>query len=260
MKKLLITIFATCSISLFAQITEITGLWEPYEMNYIYHVYTNSDTPTEFQDGWYDNSDADSTYFHPDGIGKFEGYSVVWHTEDDTLFLNDTLYTFEFEEDTLTITAYDMDIFTGLYESNIDSLMYYEALDEAFFEGIEISSITEVDLYTQYSFIFVSELSSANKDNFLPKGFVLNQNYPNPFNPVTILSYTLPENSFVNVHVFDMVGRTIKILVSEMQTAGNKVLRWNATDAAGSPVSAGIYLYAIQAGEFRQTRKMVLLK
>ena len=260
MKKLLITIFATCSISLFAQITEITGLWEPYEMNYIYHVYTNSDTPTEFQDGWYDNSDADSTYFHPDGIGKFEGYSVVWHTAGDTLFLNDTLYTFEFEEDTLTITAYDMDIFTGLYESNIDSLMYYEALDEAFFEGIEISSITEVDLYTQYSFIFVSELSSANKDNFLPKGFVLNQNYPNPFNPVTILSYTLPENSFVNVHVFDMVGRTIKILVSEMQTAGNKVLRWNATDAAGSPVSAGIYLYAIQAGEFRQTRKMVLLK
>ena len=260
MKKLLITIFATCSISLFAQITEITGLWEPYEMNYIYHVYTDSDTPTEFQDGWYDNSDADSTYFHPDGIGKFEGYSVVWHTEGDTLFLNDTLYTFEFEEDTLTITAYDMDIFTGLYESNIDSLMYYEALDEAFFEGIEISSITEVDLYTQYSFIFVSELSSANKDNFLPKGFVLNQNYPNPFNPVTILSYTLPENSFVNVHVFDMVGRTIKILVSEMQTAGNKVLRWNATDAAGSPVSAGIYLYMIQAGEFRQTKKMVLLK
>ena len=260
MKKLLITIFATCSIPLSAQITEISGLWEPYEMNYIYHVYTNSDIPTEFQDGWYDNSDADSTYFHPDGSGMFEGYSVVWYTESDTLFLNDTLYTFEFEEDTLTITAYDMDIFTGLYESNIDSLMYYEALDEAFFEGIEISSITEVDLYTQYSFIFVNELSNGNKDIFLPKEFVLNQNYPNPFNPVTILSYTLPENSFVNVHVFDMLGRTVKILVSEMQTAGNKALRWNATDADGSPVSAGIYLYMIQAGDFRQTKKMVLLK
>ena len=153
-----------------------------------------------------------------------------------------------------------MDIFTGLYESNIDSLMYYEALDEAFFEGIEISSITEVDLYTQYSFIFVSELSNANKDILLPKEFILNQNYPNPFNPATTLSYTLPENSFVNVHVFDMLGRTVKILVREMQTAGTKVLRWNATDAAGSPVSAGIYLYMIQAGEFRQTKKMVLLK
>ena len=206
MKKLLITIFATFSIPLSAQITEISGLWEPYEMNYIYHVYTNSDIPTEFQDGWYDNSDADSTYFHPDGSGMFEGYSVVWYTESDTLFLNDTLYTFEFEEDTLTITAYDMDIFTGLYESNIDSLMYYEALDEAFFEGIEISSITEVDLYTQYSFIFNSELSNANKDILLPKEFILNQNYPNPFNPATTLSYTLPENSFVNVHVFDMLG------------------------------------------------------
>ena len=260
MKKLLITIFATCSIPLSAQITEISGLWEPYEMNYIYHVYTDSDIPTEFQDGWYDNSDADSTYFHPDSSGMFEGYSVVWHTEGDTLFLNDTLYTFEFEEDTLTITAYDMDIFTGLYENNIDSLMYYEALDEAFFEGIEISSITEVDLYTQYSFIFVSELSNANKDILLPKEFILNQNYPNPFNPATTLSYTLPENSFVNVHVFDMLGRTVKTLVSEMQTAGNKVLRWNATDAAGSPVSAGIYLYMIQAGDFRQTKKMVLLK
>ena len=260
MKKLLITIFATCSIPLSAQITEISGLWEPYEMNYIYHVYTNSDIPTEFQDGWYDNSDADSTYFHPDGSGMFEGYSVVWYTESDTLFLNDTLYTFEFEEDTLTITAYDMDIFTGLYESNIDSLMYYEALDEAFFEGIEISSITEVDLFTQYSFIFVSELSNTNKDILLPKEFILNQNYPNPFNPSTTLSYSLPENSFVNVHVFDMVGRTIKILVSEMQTAGNKVLRWNATDAAGSPVSAGIYLNMIQAGDFRQTKKMILLK
>ena len=260
MKKLLITIFATCSIPLSAQITEISGLWEPYEMNYIYHVYTNSDIPTEFQDGWYDNSDADSTYFHPDGSGMFEGYSVVWYTESDTLFLNETLYTFEFEEDTLTITAYDMDIFTGLYESNIDSLMYYEALDEAFFEGIEISSITEVDLYTQYSFIFVSELSNTNKDILLPKEFILNQNYPNPFNTATTLSYTLPENSFVNVHVFDMLGRTVKILVSEMQTAGNKVLRWNATDAAGSTVSAGIYLYMIHAGDFRQTKKMVLLK
>ena len=260
MKKLLITIFATCSIPLSAQITEISGLWEPYEMNYIYHVYTNSDIPTEFQDGWYDNSDADSTYFHPDGSGMFEGYSVVWYTESDTLFLNETLYTFEFEEDTLTITAYDMDIFTELYESNIDSLMYYEALDEAFFEGIEISSITEVDLYTQYSFIFVSELSNANKDILLPKEFILNQNYPNPFNPATTLSYTLPENSFVNVHVFDMLGRTVKTLVSEMQTAGNKVLRWNATDDAGSPLSAGMYLYTIQAGDFRQTKKMVLLK
>ena len=137
---------------------------------------------------------------------------------------------------------------------------YYEALDEAFFEGIEISSITEVDLYTQYSFIFVSELSNANKDILLPKEFILNQNYPNPFNPATTLSYTLPENSFVNVHVFDMLGRTVKILVSEMQTAGSRVLRWNATDAAGSTVSAGIYLYMIQAGDFRQTKKMVLLK
>ena len=57
-----------------------------------------------------------------------------------------------------------------------------------------------------------------------------------------------------------MMGRQVKTLINDQQTAGYRSLQWNATNDAGSSVSAGIYLYMIQAGDFRQTKKMVLLK
>ena len=84
--------------------------------------------------------------------------------------------------------------------------------------------------------------------------------YPNPFNPITTLRYDLPEDAMVNITIYDMMGRVIKTLMNDQQTAGYKSLKWKATNDTGSPVSAGIYLYMIQAGDFRQTKKMVLLK
>jgi hypothetical protein len=94
----------------------------------------------------------------------------------------------------------------------------------------------------------------------IPITYVLRQNYPNPFNPVTTLSYDLPEDAMVNITIYDMVGRIVNNLVRSQQTAGYKSIQWNATNNIGQPVSAGLYLYTIQAGEFRQTKKMVLLK
>ena len=94
----------------------------------------------------------------------------------------------------------------------------------------------------------------------IPVQFALNQNYPNPFNPVTTLRYELPENALVNITIYDMMGRVVSNLVSSTQNSGYKSVQWNATNNTGQPVSAGIYLYTIQAGEFRQTKKMVLLK
>ena len=94
----------------------------------------------------------------------------------------------------------------------------------------------------------------------LPSSFYLHNNYPNPFNPITTLRYDLPEDALVNITIYDMMGRVVKTMVNSQQNAGFKSVRWNATNDAGSPVSAGLYLYMIQAGEFRQTKKMVLLK
>jgi hypothetical protein len=90
--------------------------------------------------------------------------------------------------------------------------------------------------------------------------FTLSQNYPNPFNPVTAIHYDLPEDALVNITIYDMMGRIVKTMVNSRQNAGFKSIQWNATNNAGQPVSAGLYLYTIQAGAFRQTKKMVMLK
>ena len=97
-------------------------------------------------------------------------------------------------------------------------------------------------------------------DETLPITYNLHNAYPNPFNPVTTLRYDLPEDAIVNVTIYDMMGRHVNTIVSSQQSAGYKSIQWDAINSSGQPVSAGVYLYVIQAGDFRQTKKMVLLK
>ena len=94
----------------------------------------------------------------------------------------------------------------------------------------------------------------------IPEVFALHQNYPNPFNPITTQRYDLPEQATVNIIIYDMLGRQVRTLVNQTQDAGFKSVIWDAINDYGKPVSAGVYLYQIQAGEFVQTKKMVLLK
>jgi len=106
----------------------------------------------------------------------------------------------------------------------------------------------------------VVQVISAEPEPFTPEEFSLRQNYPNPFNPVTTLRYDIPENSHVTVTIYDMLGREVKTLINHTQDAGYRSIIWNATNDYDKPVSAGIYLYQIQAGEYISTKKMVLLK
>ena len=94
----------------------------------------------------------------------------------------------------------------------------------------------------------------------LPTTYNLFNAYPNPFNPVTTISYALSIDVMVNITVYDIMGRQVQTLINQNQDAGYKSVTWDATNDYCEPVSAGIYLYQIQAGEFRQTKKMVLLK
>ena len=101
----------------------------------------------------------------------------------------------------------------------------------------------------------------SNKDIVhLPMDYNLYQNFPNPFNPVTTLRYDIPENSHVTITIYDMLGRQVKTLINQTQNSGYRSVIWNATNDYGKPVSAGVYLYQIRAGNFIQTKKMVLLK
>ena len=101
---------------------------------------------------------------------------------------------------------------------------------------------------------------NVNEENLIPDVFALHQNYPNPFNPTTQIRYDLPEDALVSINIYDLMGRSIKSLVNSNQSAGYRSIQWNATNNLGEPVSAGMYIYMIQAGKFRQTKKMVLLK
>ena len=114
--------------------------------------------------------------------------------------------------------------------------------------------------FSGYSDPVLVSMLSAEDNGLVPASYVLNQNYPNPFNPTTQINYELPNNDFVSINIYDVMGHRIKSLVSANQDAGYKSIHWNATNDLGQPVSAGMYVYTIQAGEFRQTRKMVLLK
>ena len=108
--------------------------------------------------------------------------------------------------------------------------------------------------------VVIREQLDAKIETILPERFTLHQNYPNPFNPVTTLRYDLPKNSLVTIIIYDMMGREVKTLINQTQDAGYRLIIWDATNDYGKPVSAGIYLYQIQAGEFVQTKKIVLLK
>ena len=109
-------------------------------------------------------------------------------------------------------------------------------------------------------FILIRSLLSVNETLDIPKDFVLHHNYPNPFNPTTTIRYDLPKDSKVQIMIYDIMGRVVRILVNEKQNGGYKSIIWNGTNDFGQEVGMGMYFYRISAGGFVQIKKMVLLK
>lgn len=93
-----------------------------------------------------------------------------------------------------------------------------------------------------------------------PEKFELSQNYPNPFNPETKIRYQLPSASLVQIRIFDVLGREVKTLINQDVEAGYHIETWNALNNDGVRVSSGVYYYYIRAGEFKITKKMLLMK
>jgi len=89
----------------------------------------------------------------------------------------------------------------------------------------------------------------------LPTSFELRQNFPNPFNPTTAIRYQLPADSFVDLSIFNLLGQKVATLVTERQPAGDYNVEWDA-----SGLASGVYLYRLEAGEFVQTKKLILMR
>ncbi|HHS50816.1 MAG TPA: T9SS type A sorting domain-containing protein [candidate division Zixibacteria bacterium] len=94
----------------------------------------------------------------------------------------------------------------------------------------------------------------------LPNEFALHPNAPNPFNPATSIAFDLPADSDVRLEVFDLLGRHVRTLENDKLSAGRYSVVWDGRDSGGREVPTGIYLYRIEAGEFRTSRRMLLLK
>jgi len=93
-----------------------------------------------------------------------------------------------------------------------------------------------------------------------PNEFQLHQNYPNPFNPTTMISYALPEASPVRLIIYDMIGRTVAVLVDAIQNAGAYSQAWNGMDSQGRQAASGTYYYRLEAGAHKQTIRMTLIR
>jgi len=105
------------------------------------------------------------------------------------------------------------------------------------------------------------EVTDVEKgDLVLPSEFSLEQNYPNPFNPTTTISFSLPKQSEVNLVVYNLNGQIVKNLVTGQLNTGQHQILWNSTDNSGQSVPSGVYFYQISANNFRQIRRMTLMK
>lgn len=96
---------------------------------------------------------------------------------------------------------------------------------------------------------------SLVQENSLPQDFILYQNYPNPFNPTTKIGYQLPENTFVTLTIYDLLGRVVETLTNERMNAGVHNVNWNA-----ATFPTGVYVVKLTAGNVVASKKLMLLK
>jgi flagellar hook assembly protein FlgD len=101
---------------------------------------------------------------------------------------------------------------------------------------------------------------SPSDSSLLPLTFNLSQNYPNPFNGSTIIKYSLPRLSDVDISIYNILGQKVISLVAAMQPTGDYQINWHGIDWKGNPLASGIYFYCLKTDNYQSIKKMVLLK
>ncbi len=123
------------------------------------------------------------------------------------------------------------------------------------FKLFELALLNHIPSGRPLSRMDIDKKPLYNVKNEIPKSFKLQQNYPNPFNPTSTIKYEIPKNSFVKIVIYDLLGREVKTLVNEVKEPGYYTVLVDASNFA-----SGVYIYHIEAGDFVQSRKMVLIK
>ncbi len=137
------------------------------------------------------------------------------------------------------------------------SYEYYDNGASFFYDGSEWTP-AEVTLFIRLFGTVTGPVASAETN--IPREYALGQNYPNPFNPVTAFDFALPEAGHTVIRVYDVRGALVNTLVSGHRDAGRYHVQWNGRDAGGNPAASGVYLIRMEAGDFRESRKMLLVR
>ena len=179
----------------------------------------------------------------------------------DTITTNQV--TFSWEESDPMVLRYWLELDTTDQFNNyfMDSIVVGNSLE---YSGLEVNKnyYWRVRAYNAAGWsdfsevrIFNTFITSVSENDLLPNEFTLEQNYPNPFNPTTKINFAIPKLSFVNLKIYDILGKEISTLVNEERSAGFYNIEFNAVG-----LTSGIYFYVIRTGEYISTKKMLLLK
>ena len=224
-----------------------------------------NDAPMEFS--LLSPSDGTEVVVTPTSAGAGEAINVSWSTsedvEGDDVEYGFVLYSGPYSVSTELYNMYEL----TLTELSLPHTAAIGLLETAGYQHITCDWMvfaTDGQDTTYSSEVWTITIDARQvlsaDDSVVPEVFALHQNYPNPFNPTTTIKYDLPEAANVRVMIYDLMGRKIRSLVNERQDVGFRSVQWNAADDLGLQVSAGMYIFTIQAGDFRQVKKMILLK
>ena len=188
------------------------------------------------------NGGLDDTYINPDIVS--DNYAIEFSSQIDWVSVDPLSGTVPAgESETLAVLIDATNLENGSYEAQI-------AID---------SNDPELPHTTIPVLLYLQGVSVDN-DGLIPDSYSLEQNYPNPFNPTTTIRYGLPEASDVSLVIYDLKGRVVKSYSERGRPAGWVNYEWSGTNMGGEPVSTGVYLCRLEAGNFTKTIKMVYLK
>jgi hypothetical protein len=135
------------------------------------------------------------------------------------------------------------------------------AADALGYQADTLETNTTADGNTQLNFALRKSATRVDEQpGNLPEEFALHVNYPNPFNPATTIAYDAPAAAHVTLRIHNTLGQEVRTLIDAWQEAGTKSLQWDGRDNAGEILPSGVYFYSLQAGGFKATRKLAVVR
>ena len=189
-------------------------------------------------------------------------YSVGMYVVSSSVVKKDSIHLFYSNNNGSTFSSIPMTL-TTVVDSATNSGKYIAVIPQSstvskfYVQAVDATNVHRTSPYKAPAELFDVKTGTTNvkPENPIPTSFALHQNYPNPFNPTTVISYQLSAASNVRLTVYDVLGREIATLISGAQSFGKYSVPFN-----GAGLASGIYFYRLQADNFVETKKMVLLK